>query len=314
MNCPTLAIVAPCYNEAAALPNTAPAFMAKLRSLKASGAVGADSFIMFVDDGSGDDTWEVIKSLHAGDPAFKGVSLSRNRGHQNALLAGLMEAKQTADVVISADCDGQDDIEAMDAMLAEHAKGAEIVYACRDNRETDTWFKRTTAELFYKLVRKLGGEVVFNHADYRLATARVLTELERFGEVNLFLRGMFPLVGFKSAKVYYTRKERVSGESHYPLAKMAGFAADGITSLSIRPLRLITLFGAVVSLLAFVMLAWVVVSYIRGTVVPGWSSSVVCVCLFGGIQLVSLGVIGEYVGKTYLESKRRPRYIIGERI
>lgn len=313
MKVPRLSVVIPCYNESAVLPNTAPLFAAKLNDLKRQGLIADDSFILFVNDGSRDETWHIIKGLNEANPIFKGISLSRNRGHQNALLAGLMEAKEVADVVISADCDGQDDIDAMDRMLEEYRKGAEVVYACRDNRESDTWFKRTTAELFYKLINWFGGEVVFNHADYRLATSRVLNEFEKFGEVNLFLRGLFPLVGFPSAKVYYARKERVAGESHYPFSKMLGFAVDGITSLSIKPLRMITLFGALVSFLAFLMLVWVMVSYLRDSVVPSWSSSVICVCLLGGIQLLSLGVIGEYVGKIYLESKRRPRYVIGDR-
>lgn len=313
MKLPRLSVVIPCYNESAVLPNTAPLFAAKLNDLKRQEVIADDSFILFVNDGWRDETWHIIKELNGANSVFRGISLSRNRGHQNALLAGLMEAKEVTDVVISADCDGQDDIDAMDRMLEEYRKGAEVVYACRDNRESDTWFKRTTAELFYKLINWFGGEVVFNHADYRLATSRVLNEFEKFGEVNLFLRGLFPLVGFPSAKVYYARKERVAGESHYPFSKMLGFAVDGITSLSIKPLRMITLFGALVSFLAFLMLVWVIVSYLRDSVVPGWSSSVICVCLLGGIQLLSLGVIGEYVGKIYLESKRRPRYVIGDR-
>ena len=310
----TLAIVIPCYNEAAVLPQMAPVFREKLRGLVNSGKVSERSYILFVNDGSRDDTWEILKSLHAKDSGFHGVCLSRNRGHQNALLAGLMEAKETADIVISADCDGQDDVNAMDAMVDAYREGNEIVYACRNSRETDTWFKRTTAEFFYRLISWMGGEVVFNHADYRLASAKVLKAFAEFGEVNLFLRGMFPLVGFRSTKVFYSRKLRTAGESHYPFLKMLSFAVDGITSLSVKPIRLITLFGGLVSFVAFAMIVWSFISYLRGVTVPGWTSSVLCVCLFGGIQLLSLGVIGEYIGKIYLETKHRPRYVISDRV
>lgn len=314
MSAPILSVVIPCYNEQDVLPETAPVFRTKLRELVIAGKVAPESFIMFVNDGSRDQTWAIIRNLRAQDAAFRGVCLSRNRGHQNALLAGLMEAKEHSDIVISADCDGQDDINAMDAMIEEYAKGNEVVYACRNSRETDTWFKRTTAEFFYHLISWMGGEVVFNHADYRLASSRVLKSFAEFGEVNLFLRGLFPMVGYQSSRVYYSRKERVAGESHYPLLKMLGFAVDGITSLSVKPIRLITCFGGLVSVAAFVMIIWSFVSYLRGVTVPGWTSSVLCVCLFGGIQLLSLGVIGEYVGKIYLETKHRPRYVISERI
>jgi len=310
---PKLCLVIPCYNESAVLPKTAPLFRDELKSLADAGRISPESCILFVNDGSSDDTWSLICRLHERDAAFCGVSLSRNRGHQNALLCGLMEARRLADVVISADCDGQDDIHAIDAMMAAYEEGNEIVYACRNDRATDTWFKRVTAETFYRLISVLGGEIVFNHADYRLATARVLEALDEYREVNLFLRGLFPMLGFKSTRVYYARAERMAGESHYPFFKMLGFAIDGITSMSIRPIRMIVLLGCVISLLALLMIVWMVISYVEHRTVPGWASNILCVCLFGGIQLISIGVIGEYVGKIYLETKRRPRYIISER-
>lgn len=314
MDRPILAIVIPCYNEEAVLPKTVPLFAAKIVALISAGRIDERSFVLLSNDGSRDDTWNQIAHFASRDPQhIRGISLSRNRGHQNALLAGLMEVKDVADVAVSADCDGQDDIDAIDRMLDEYEKGAEVVYACRDNRETDTWFKRTTAEFFYRLINWMGGEVVFNHADYRLATAAVLQGLSEFREVNLFLRGMFPLVGFKAARVYYRRQERLAGGTHYPFLKMLSFAIDGITSLSVKPIRLITLFGGLVSFVAFLMIVWSLVSYFCGRSVPGWTSSVLCVCLFGGIQLLSLGVIGEYVGKIYLEAKHRPRFIIRDR-
>lgn len=311
---PILAIVVPCYNEEAALPQMAPLFAAKIESLAASRRIDNNSFVLFVNDGSQDETWAVIQRLAFDNRCVRGISLSRNRGHQNALLAGLMEVKDVVDIAVSADCDGQDDINAIDQMLEKYEEGAEVVYACRDNRDTDTWFKRTTAEFFYRLVSCLGGEVVFNHADYRLASSRVLQALAEYTEVNLFLRGMFPLVGFKSAKVYYRRNERVAGESHYPFLKMLGFAVDGITSLSVKPIRIITLLGGGGMLCASIMIVWMLISYLAGQTIPGWASNVLCVCLLGGIQLFSLGVIGEYVGKIYLECKRRPRFIISEKV
>jgi len=314
MNVPRLCVVIPCYNESAVLPQTAPLFREELAKLVDGGRVSAESCILFVNDGSSDDTWRLICSLHEKDAAFRGVSLSRNRGHQNALLCGLHEARSLADVIISADCDGQDDIRAMEDMLSAYEEGNDIVYACRNDRQSDTWFKRTTAVGFYRLISLLGGEVVFNHADYRLATTRVLDALEEFQEVNLFLRGLFPMLGFRSKRIYYARAERLAGKSHYPLFKMLGFAWDGITSLSVRPIRLIVLLGCVISLLALLMIGWMFVSYLGDRTVPGWASNILCVCLFGGIQLISIGVIGEYVGKIYLETKRRPRYIVADRI
>lgn len=281
--------------------------------MKSSGKIGAESKVLFVNDGSKDTTWDIIQSLSSGDTVFEGLSLSRNRGHQNALLAGLMEAKDLCDITISIDCDGQDDINAMDQMVDEYLNGVEIVYGVRSKRDTDTFFKRFTAQSYYKLLNKMGGEIVYNHADYRLVSSRVLNEFANFEEVNIFLRGMFPLVGFKSTSVYYERHERIAGESHYPLSKMLALAFDGITSLSIKPIRFITGMGAFFALVSIVLIVYVLISFFTGNTVPGWSSNLISVCLIGGIQLISLGVIGEYIGKIYLETKHRPRYIVGER-
>lgn len=310
---PILYIVIPCYNEEQVLPLTAPLFLDKLSQLAAKGRISADSRILFVNDGSKDRTWQIITELARKEPHYIGISQSRNRGHQNAVLAGLMEAKERCDITISIDCDGQDDINAMDAMVEEYRNGCEIVYGVRAKRDTDTLFKRSTAELFYKLLNWMGAEVVFNHADYRLLSARVLRELQNYREVNIFLRGMIPLVGFKSTSVYYDRSERIAGESHYPLRKMLALAFEGITSLSVKPLRMITLFGFLVALLGFAGILWAVVGYFMEKTVSGWASIVCIVCLMGGIQLLCLGVIGEYIGKIYLETKGRPRYIISER-
>ena len=310
---PVLYIVIPCYNEEAVLPITAPMFREKLESLTARGKISPDSRVLFVNDGSKDNTWNLICQLAKEDEHYKGICLSRNRGHQNALLAGLMEAKDRCDITISIDCDGQDDINAMDAMVDEYLSGAEIVYGVRSKRDTDTLFKRFTAESFYKLMKWMGADTVYNHADYRLVSSRALKEFANFKEVNIFLRGMFPLVGFKSTCVYYERHERIAGESHYPLKKMLALAFDGITSLSIRPIRIITGLGVVISLVAFALIVYALVSYFTGNVVSGWASSLIVTCFLGGIQLISLGVIGEYVGKIYMETKARPRFIISER-
>jgi len=245
---------------------------------------------------------------------FMGISQSRNRGHQNALLAGLMEAKDHCDITISIDCDGQDDIGAMEEMVKAYLEGNEVVYGVRSKRDTDTFFKRFTAESFYKLLRGMGAEVVFNHADYRLISSRVLQEFAEFKEVNLFLRGLIPQVGFKSTQVYYERNERLAGESHYPLKKMLALAFEGITSLSVKPLRLITMLGFMVSALSFVAIIWAVISHFVGGTVMGWASLVCVICFVSGIQLLCIGVIGEYVGKIYLETKQRPRYIISDRV
>jgi len=313
MKKPTLYIVIPCYNEEKVLPVTAPMFKEKIESLQRAGKVSEVSRILFVNDGSRDSTWEIIQRLSSEESVYEGLSLSRNRGHQNALLAGLMEAKDLCDITISIDCDGQDDINAMDQMVDEYLSGAEIVYGVRSKRDTDTFFKRFTAQSYYKLLNKMGGEIIYNHADYRLVSSRALKEFANFKEVNIFLRGMFPLVGFKSTCVYYERHERLAGESHYPLSKMLSFAFDGITSLSIKPIRFITGMGAFFALVSMILIVYVLVSFFTENTVPGWSSSLISVSLIGGIQLISLGVIGEYVGKIYLETKQRPRYIIGER-
>lgn len=310
---PVLYIVVPCYNEEQVLPITAPMFQQKICELVDKGLIGSQSGILFVNDGSKDSTWKIIQNLARENPVFKGISLSRNRGHQNALLAGLMEAKEWCDVTISIDCDGQDDINAMNAMVEEYWSGAEIVYGVRSKRDTDTYFKRFTAEGFYKIMKWMGADTVFNHADYRLVSARVLKEFSNFKEVNIFLRGMFPLVGFKSTCVYYERHERIAGESHYPLRKMLALAFDGITSLSVKPIRMITGLGIGISVVAFLLIVYALVSYFTGNVVSGWASSLIATCFLGGIQLISLGVIGEYVGKIYLEVKARPRFIVGER-
>ena len=310
---PILWVVIPCYNEEKVLPITAPLFLKKIRDLVVDEKISNQSRILYVNDGSSDSTWSIIKRLAAEDEHYIGICQSRNRGHQNAVLAGLMEARDRCDITISIDCDGQDDINAMDRMIDEYLDGAEIVYGVRSKRETDTWFKRVTAEGFYKLMNAMGAEVVFNHADYRLISNTVLNHFADYREVNIFLRGLIPLVGFKSANVYYERAERIAGESHYPLRKMIGFALDGITSLSIKPIVIITGAGLVFSLLGFALMLWSVICWICGNTVSGWTSLVCIICLLGGFQLISLGIIGQYIGKTYLESKRRPRYIISDR-
>lgn len=306
-------IVIPCYNEESVLPITSELFLKELNDLIQKQKITEDSRILFVNDGSKDQTWEIIKTLSESDPHYIGISQSRNRGHQNAVLAGLMEAKDKADITISIDCDGQDDISAMEAMVDEYHNGCEVVYGVRSKRDTDTFFKRFTAESFYKLLNSLGAEVVYNHADYRLISSKVLQEFAEFKEVNLFLRGMVPLVGFKSTSVYYERHERIAGESHYPLSKMLHLAFDGITSLSVKPLQMITMFGCFVAVLSFIGVIWAVVSSILGQTVQGWASTTCIICFVSGIQLICLGVIGNYVGKIYMEVKHRPRYIISER-
>ncbi|MBO6129210.1 MAG: glycosyltransferase [Pseudobutyrivibrio sp.] len=310
---PILYIVIPCYNEQEVLPITAPQFLAKINELVRLDKIDDKSRVMFVNDGSKDDTWNIIKDLAKQDEHYVGITQSRNRGHQNAVLAGLMEAKELCDITISIDCDGQDDINAMNEMVDAYADGCEIVYGVRSKRDTDTFFKRFTAESFYKLLNSMGAEVVFNHADYRLVSSRVLNEFANYKEVNIFLRGMFPLVGFKSTSVYYERNERIAGESHYPLSKMLSLAFDGITSLSIKPIRIITGFGVFVAFISLVLIVYSIVQHFLGNTLGGWTSTMIAVCFLGGIQLISLGVIGEYVGKTYMETKQRPRYIISER-
>lgn len=310
---PTLYIVIPCYNEQEVLPVTAPIFLDKLEELIRKDMVTESSRILFVNDGSKDDTWDIICRLSRENVHFIGISQSRNRGHQNAVLAGLMEAKDICDITISIDCDGQDDINAMNEMIEAYGKGNEIVYGVRSDRTTDSWFKRTTAEGFYKFLNIMGAEVVYNHADYRLVSTKVLKHFEEFSEVNIFLRGMFPLVGFTSTSVYYERHERLAGKSHYPLKKMLALAFDGITSLSVKPITLIAEFGILTAVIGFVGILWAIVMALIGHTVAGWASLICIVCFLGGIQLLSLGIIGEYVGKTYLETKHRPRYIISAR-
>lgn len=310
---PILYIIIPCYNEEKVLPITCKMFLKKLYALIDAGKISDKSRILFVNDGSKDSTWKIICGLAREDVHYIGISQSRNRGHQNAVLAGLMEARDRCDITISIDCDGQDDINAMDAMIEEYLGGCEIVYGVRSRRDTDTFFKRTTAEGFYKILNWMGAEVVFNHADYRLVSNRVLREFANFEEVNIFLRGMFPLVGFKSTSVYYERTERIAGESHYPLKKMLTLAFDGITSLSVKPIRMIASLGCIVALLSFIGIIWAVVGNFTGHTISGWASTVCIICFMGGIQMLCLGVIGEYIGKIYMETKHRPRYIISER-
>lgn len=310
---PLLWLIIPCYNEREVLPITAPMFLEQLHTMIDAQKISEKSRILFVNDGSKDETWELICELARKDAHYIGISQSRNRGHQNAVLAGLMEAKDVCDITISIDCDGQDDISAMSEMVDAYLDGAEVVYGVRSKRDTDTFFKRFTAESFYKILNKMGVESVYNHADYRLISARVLQSFADFHEVNLFLRGMIPLVGYKNSTVYYERHERIAGESHYPLSKMLALAFDGITSLSVRPIRMITGLGVLVSFIGFVGIMWAIITDILGHAVAGWASLMCIVCFLGGIQLLSLGVIGEYIGKIYLESKHRPRYIISDR-
>ena len=313
MSKPILWIIVPCYNEEAVLPITAPLFLQKLSGLIAEKKVAEESRILFVNDGSKDKTWEIIRELARGDEHFLGIAQSRNRGHQNALLAGLMEAKDRCEITITIDCDGQDDMNAMDAMVEEYRKGCDIVHGVRSSRKSDSFFKRSTARSFYRLMSKMGVEMVYDHADYRLVSAKVLQHFADFREVNIFLRGMFPLVGFKSGCVYYERHERMAGESHYPLKKMIAFAIEGITSLSVKPLTLIVVFGLITCLLGFIGIIWAIVEVLLGNAVTGWASTVCIILFLGGVQLLSIGVIGQYVGKIYLETKQRPRYIISER-
>lgn len=288
-------------------------FEKKLDFLIRNDMISPDSRILFVDDGSKDNTWDIILNLSLENRCFTGIQQSRNRGHQNAVLAGLMEAKDNCDITISIDCDGQDDINAMDRMIEEYMKGSEIVYGVRTKRDTDSFFRRFTAESFYKLLKHMGVETVYNHADYRLVSSRVLQEFENFKEVNIFLRGMFPLVGFQSTAVFYERHERVAGESHYPFSKMLALAIDGITSLSVKPIRCITALGFAVSIFSFILLIWIIIRYFGGMTVQGWASTCAIAAFMGGIQLICLGVIGEYIGRIYLETKKRPRYIISAR-
>ena len=306
----TLYIVVPCYNEEAVLPETARRLGEKLTSLTAAGKISAESRVLFVNDGSKDGTWSIITGLHRSDRRFSGVDLSRNRGHQNALLAGLMTAKDRADMVISMDADLQDDIDAVDAMVDKYHEGCDIVYGVRSAREKDTFFKRVTAEGFYRFMSFLGAETVFNHADYRLMSRRALEGLAQFKEVNLFLRGIVPMIGYRTDTVEYERGERFAGESKYPLKKMLSFAMEGITSLSVKPLRMITGLGFLIFLVSLVMIVYNIVRWAMGATVTGWASLACSIWLIGGLILLSLGVVGEYIGKIYLEAKGRPRFLI----
>ena len=307
-NC--LYVVIPCYNEEEVLTVTTEKLTEKLQKMIKDKLIGKDSKIMYVNDGSKDTTWELISKFNKENKFVTGVNLSRNRGHQNALLAGLMTAKEYADIVISMDADLQDDINVMDKMVKEYNNGCDIVYGFRSARKTDTWFKRTTAEGFYKFMAKLGVEIVYNHADYRLMSKRALYELENFKEVNLFLRGIIPLIGFKTSTVEYERNERFAGESKYPLKKMLNFAMDGILSFSIKPIRIITTAGFIVSFFSFLLLIYVIIGHFISQNVTGWTTIVALICFFGGFQILCIGIVGEYIGKIYNETKQRPRYII----
>ncbi len=307
----TLYIVIPCYKEEAVLPETSKRLREKMNALRAAGKISEHSRVMFVNDGSSDQTWPIISRLHEQEPEmFSGVNLSRNRGHQNALLAGLLTAVNYADMIISMDADLQDDINAVDAMVDAYHEGYEVVYGVRSKRDKDTFFKRFTAEGFYKVMKALGVDIVFNHADYRLMSRRAVEGLSQFSEVNLFLRGIVPQIGYKWTTVSYERAERFAGESKYPLKKMIAFAADGITSFSVKPIRLVFSAGVVVFLISLVMLLYALVSKLAGHTSAGWTSLMGSIWLLGGIQLLGLGIVGEYIGKIYNETKRRPRFII----
>lgn len=309
---PILYVIIPCYNEEAVLEVTSGIFIDEIKELIKKNKISAESRIVYVDDGSRDNTWNIISGLAVNNACIKGIRLSRNRGHQNAVLAGLLESKDICDISITIDCDGQDDIHAMEDMVDAYADGADVVYGVRSDRSTDTFFKRFTAEAYYRLLNMMGVEVIFNHADYRLMSSRVLQELSNFKEVNLFLRGMVPLIGYKSTSVYYERHERMGGESHYPLRKMLMLAFDGITSLSIKPIRLISVLGFIIAFLSFLGIIWIIIGTINGNTIQGWASSTCLICMVSGVQMMSIGVIGEYIGKIYLEVKARPRYIISE--
>ena len=306
----TLYVVVPCYREEEVLPETSKRLKAKLSALIAQGKISPRSRILFVNDGSKDRTWPIIEELHAQDRIFSGVNLSRNRGHQNALLAGLMTAVQYADMMVSMDADLQDDIDAMDRMIDAYHEGYDVVYGVRSSRKTDSFFKRFTAESFYKLMKAMGVDIVFNHADYRLMSRRAVEGLSQFKEVNLFLRGIVPQIGYSWTTVEYERAKRFAGESKYPLKKMLSFAFDGITSFSVKPMRLILVLGGVIFALSLIMLLWTLVRWIAGATVSGWASLMCSIWMIGGIQLLALGVIGEYIGKVYSETKARPRFII----
>ena len=307
-----LYIAVPCYNEEEVLPDSAEKLRVKLRNMMDEGKIDYDSRIVFIDDGSKDKTWELIRGLHETDTIFSGIKLSRNRGHQNALMCGLMTLREEADAVISIDADLQDDIEVFDEMVQRYEEGCDVVYGVRSKRATDTFFKRFTAEGYYKVLDKMGAKVIFNHADFRLMSRRALRAFAEFRETNLFLRGMVPMIGYKSAIVTYERSERLAGESKYPLKKMLALAWEGITSLSTKPIKLITRLGLIIFLVSIVMLIYSLVRYFMGATDTGWASLMVSIWAIGGLQMMAIGIIGEYIGKIYLEAKRRPRYIVEE--
>ncbi len=305
-----LYLVVPCYNEEEVLPETARRLAEKFDNLIAGGKISSESKVVFVDDGSKDKTWEIIEGLNESSPLFRGIKLSRNKGHQNALLAGLMTAKDECDMTISIDADLQDDIDCIDAMLEKYYNGCDVVYGVRNERKTDSTFKRVTAQGFYKVMKLLGADIIYNHADYRLMSRRALNALAEFREVNLFLRGIVPLVGFKSDTVEYKRTERFAGESKYPLKKMISFALNGITSFSIKPIRMITALGIIIFSVSILMLIYFLVRHFTGNTVQGWTTLAVSVWAIGGLELLAIGVVGEYIGKIYMETKARPKYII----
>ena len=305
-----LYIAVPCYNEEEVLPDSSGKLLNKMNEMISQGKITADSRIVFIDDGSKDKTWDIISNLHSENEMFQGIKLSRNRGHQNALLCGLMTLKDRCDAVISIDADLQDDINVFDEMVAKYEDGCDVVYGVRSKRETDTFFKRFTAEAYYKVLDKMGAKIIFNHADFRLMSSRALDGFSQFKEVNLFLRGLVPMVGYKSDIVTYERSERLLGESKYPLKKMLALAFEGITSLSTKPIKMISRAGLAIFLISIVMLVYFVVRYFMGATVQGWASLAVSIWAIGGLQLLAIGVIGEYIGKIYLETKSRPRYIV----
>lgn len=310
MEAKTLYILAPCYNESEVLPMSSKIFLDKLNGLIEAEKISENSRVVFVDDGSKDNTWEIIESLHEMDHKFVGVKLSRNRGHQNALLGGLSTIVDDCDMIVTIDADVQDDVNAIDKMVDDFNNGSDIVYGVRASRETDTFFKRTTAQGFYKFMSAMGVETVYNHADFRLMSSRAVKALLEFKEVNLFLRGMVPLVGFKSTTVTYDRAPRLAGESKYPLKKMLAFAFDGITSFSIKPIRLITSLGVITFILSVIFALYALISFAIHHTVPGWTSTVLSIWFFGSLQIIAIGIVGEYIGKIYLESKHRPRFFI----
>lgn len=306
----TLYLVIPCYNEEEVLPETSSQLKKKIVSLVAKGKISDKSRIVFVNDGSKDRTWEIITALHEEDKIFQGIKLSRNKGHQNALLCGLMTVKDHCDMTISLDADLQDDINAIDEMVEKYYQGCDVVYGVRSARDTDTFFKKFTAEGFYKVMKMMGGNVVFNHADYRLMSRRALNGLQEFKEVNLFLRGVVPMIGYKSDSVYYERKERFAGESKYPLKKMLAFAWEGITSLSTKPIKMISILGGFIFIISIIMLIYSLIRHAMGATETGWTSTIVSIWAIGGLQLLAIGIIGEYIGKVYLETKERPKFIV----